>query len=217
MAENKKSFILYCDQKGLWDKLNNEQAGKLIKHILAYVNDENPKTDDFITELAFEPIKQHLKRDLKQWDETRQSRSDAGKAGAKARWQRMAKDGKRINDMAKMAVNVNVNDNVSVSKDIHTLGSGVKFLLIGKYLTDNKYCLRGVEGIQEYFDLQQTVNDFPKMMGKFLNYRNGTTFENMSHLQAAIRKFVENESPHEYRAVIEGTNKKGLDYNDLRK
>lgn len=61
MAKDKKSFILYCDQKGIWDKLDNEQAGKLIKHILAYVNDENQSSPDFITELAFEPIKQQLK------------------------------------------------------------------------------------------------------------------------------------------------------------
>jgi len=29
MAENKKSFILYCDQKGVWDKLDDAQAGRL--------------------------------------------------------------------------------------------------------------------------------------------------------------------------------------------
>ena len=40
MAKDKKSFILYCDQKGVWDKLDDAQAGKLIKHIIAYVNDE---------------------------------------------------------------------------------------------------------------------------------------------------------------------------------
>jgi uncharacterized phage protein (TIGR02220 family) len=120
MAENKKSFILYCDQKGLWDKLDDSQAGKLIKHIIAYVNDENPIAPDFITELAFEPIKQQLKRDLKQWAEKRETRSIAGKAGAEARWQKIADDGKRISDIAKMAVNVNanVNDNVNVTKKI---------------------------------------------------------------------------------------------------
>ena len=90
MAADKKSFLLYCDQKGVWDKLNDDQAGKLIKHIIAYVNDENPTAPDFITELAFEPIKQQLKRDLKEWEEKRHERSLAGKAGAKARWQPMA-------------------------------------------------------------------------------------------------------------------------------
>ena len=113
MASDKKSFILYCDQKGLWDKLDDAQAGKLIKHIIAYVNDENPAAPDFITELAFEPIKQQLKRDLQLWSETRQSRRTAGKAGAEARWHPMANDGKRMEPMAKMAVNDNVNVNVT--------------------------------------------------------------------------------------------------------
>jgi hypothetical protein len=121
MADGKKSFVLYCDQKGIWDKLDDSQAGKLIKHIIAYVNDENPVSPDFITELAFEPIKQQLKRDLKKWEQTTANRSIAGKAGAEARWQTMANDGKRIQTMAKMAVNVNdnvtVNDNVIIYKN----------------------------------------------------------------------------------------------------
>ena len=45
----------------------NEKAGILFKHILQYVNDMNPITDDFIIDLAFEPIKQSLKRDLKRY------------------------------------------------------------------------------------------------------------------------------------------------------
>ena len=64
MAENKKSFILYCDIIHTLEKLSDEDAGKLFKHILRYVNDLNPTTDHLITEIAFEPIKQQLKRDL---------------------------------------------------------------------------------------------------------------------------------------------------------
>ena len=40
MAENKKSFILYCDQRSVIDMLPDDIAGKLFKHIYAYVNDE---------------------------------------------------------------------------------------------------------------------------------------------------------------------------------
>lgn len=64
MAENKKSFILYCDIIHTIEKLSDDDAGKLFKHILRYVNDLNPTTDHLITEIAFEPIKQQLKRDL---------------------------------------------------------------------------------------------------------------------------------------------------------
>ena len=69
MAKDKTSFILYCDQQGLFNKLPDEIAGKLIKHIFAYVNDEDPITSDLLLEIAFEPIKLQLKRDLRKYDD----------------------------------------------------------------------------------------------------------------------------------------------------
>jgi len=121
MAKDKKSFILYADQKALFEKLPDDLAGKLIKHIFKYVNDENPVSEDLIIEIAFEPIKNHLKRDLKLFEEKLVKRSEAGKAGAEKRWQEMANDsnrinniandGKRIKPIAKIADNVNVNVN----------------------------------------------------------------------------------------------------------
>jgi hypothetical protein len=116
MAKDKKGFILYSDQKELFEQLPNEKAGELIKFIMAYVNDENPQTDDLIINLAFTPIKQQLKRDLIKFEEKKEIRSKAGKAGAEKRWQNVVNDSKRISDIAKIAVNVNVNDNV---KDIY--------------------------------------------------------------------------------------------------
>jgi hypothetical protein len=116
MAEEKKGFILYTDVLHTVEKLTDEQAGKLFKHILMYVSDLNPSCEDFITEIAFEPIKQSLKRDLVKWDEKIQKRSEAGKAGANKRWQTMANDSKRIKPMANIADSVNVNVNV---KDIY--------------------------------------------------------------------------------------------------
>jgi len=131
MAKDKKSFILYVDQKDLWNKLPDDIAGKLIKHIYSYVSDENPKSDDLIVEIAFEPIKQHLKRDLKLFEEKRIKRSEAGLAGATKRWKEMpndanewqtiANDSKRINGIAKIAVNVNVNDNDIYNIDYQAL------------------------------------------------------------------------------------------------
>ena len=109
MAKDKKGFILYADQKALFEQLPNDKAGELIKFIFAYVNDENPVTEDLIINLAFTPIKQQLKRDLIKFEETKGKRSEAGKAGANKRWQNIANDSKRISTIAKIAVNDNVN------------------------------------------------------------------------------------------------------------
>ena len=124
MAEDKKGFILYADQKELFSQLPDELAGKLIKHIMAYVNDESPVSDDILINIAFTPIKLQLKRDLVKFEETKGRRSIAGKIGAEKRWQTITNDSNRINDMAnnskskqtiaKIAVNDNVNVNVNV-------------------------------------------------------------------------------------------------------
>jgi hypothetical protein len=121
--EGKKSFVLYADQREIFEELSNEDAGKLIKHIFAYISDENPESDDKILRLAFLPIKTQLKRDLKLWDEKKQLRSEAGKKGGLAKSsnakQTLAKPSNATNDVANLAVNVNVNGNVNdINKEV---------------------------------------------------------------------------------------------------
>lgn len=86
MAEDKKGFILYADQKELFDQLPNEKAGELIKHIFSYVNDETPITKDLIINLAFTPIKQQLKRDLEKYTVVKDKKSISGREGNLKRW-----------------------------------------------------------------------------------------------------------------------------------
>jgi hypothetical protein len=68
MAENKKSFVAYCDWGAIFDELSDAEAGKLAKHLFDYVRDKNPKPDK-ITKLTFIQIQQTLKRDLKKYEE----------------------------------------------------------------------------------------------------------------------------------------------------
>lgn len=83
MAENKKSFLLYVDLIHTVSQLPDDKAGQLFKHILLYVNDENPITDDLITKISFEPIKQQLKRDLKKYENICDRNSNNGKLGGR--------------------------------------------------------------------------------------------------------------------------------------
>jgi hypothetical protein len=131
MAENKTSFVLYSDSKSIIDLLSNEQAGLLLKTLFAYVNDENPIVDDSI-KLVFEMIKLQLKRDLKKWERTKESRSLAGKASAEAR--RLLKENQQnttnptnvdfvqqtsTNPTVSVSVNDSVNVNVTTNKNNH--------------------------------------------------------------------------------------------------
>jgi len=159
MAENKKSFILYCDQKGVWDKLDDAQAGRLIKHIIAYVNDENPVAPDFITELAFEPIKAVLKRDLKKWENQQEQRSEAGKRSAEVRKrnaQLAQRDSTTVNDRSisstvNGSVSVSVNDNVSVSsKDDGMRPPSLEEVI--SYFDENGYTKESATKMFEYYE-----------------------------------------------------------------
>jgi hypothetical protein len=116
MAEDKKGFILYADQNALFNQLSNEKAGELIKFIFAYVNDENPISEDIIINLAFTPIKQQLKRDLVKFLEIKCKRSEAGKKGMAKRWQSITNDNKAYQAITNITVNDNVNDNVINTK-----------------------------------------------------------------------------------------------------
>tara|TARA_R110001592_G_scaffold102342_3_gene289042 strand:+ start:441 stop:1064 length:624 start_codon:yes stop_codon:yes gene_type:complete len=126
MAKGKKSFVLYTDQIGIFSKLTDEQAGLLIKHIYAYCNDEEPK-GDFVTELAFESIKQALKRDLRKFEDVKVKRSEAGKKSAEVRKKQKStkstsvKSVQQSSTKSTVSVNDSVNVNVSVNEKVNDI------------------------------------------------------------------------------------------------
>jgi len=124
MAENKKSFIAYSDWYGTFSSLPDDIAGRLIKHVFSYVNDENPVTDDFVVKALFEQIKSTLKRDLQKWEGQREQRK---LAGAKSAEQRANKSNDRSTESNDRSISLNeiqrnptvsVNVNGNVKKDI---------------------------------------------------------------------------------------------------
>jgi len=123
MAENKKSFVLYSDIIHTVKHLSDEQKGQLFMHILSYVNDENPVTDNVIINLAFEPIKQQLKRDLAKYEDKKKQWSEAGKRSAEARKAKkeltnLTNVNERSNRSTDLTVNDNVNVNVTVNDNV---------------------------------------------------------------------------------------------------
>jgi hypothetical protein len=111
MAENKKSFILYCDIIHTVNLLNDSDAGKLFKHILEYVNDKNPITDDMTIKIAFEPIKQQLKRDLIRYENLCERNAKNGKNGGRPKKPKKPNGINGKSEKPKKADNDNDNDN----------------------------------------------------------------------------------------------------------
>ena len=112
--ENKKSFILYADLIKVVEKLPDEIAGKLFKIVLRYVNDIEVCIDDILLEIAFEPIKNQLKRDLKKWENLKEKRSNAGKISAEKRKQ-ASTNSTHVKSVEQSLTNSTVNDTVNVT------------------------------------------------------------------------------------------------------
>lgn len=143
MAEGKKSFLLYCDYIDQFEEMTDEEAGKLIKHLLRYVNDLNPEPVDRMTGLLFNPIKKQLKRDLQRWEGTRSERSKAGhlggiKSGETRRKQKEANEANASKNQANEAVICNLLD-VTVKEDKEKYSFSDFWDLYGKK-TDKTKC-----------------------------------------------------------------------------
>ena len=121
MAENKKSFVLYADLIHTVRHLSKEDAGELFMHILSYVSDENPVTENAIVKISFEPVKQQLKRDLIKWEEIKVKRSDAGKISAEKKKQQSATKSTHVESVKQTSTKstVSVNDNVNVTVNVN--------------------------------------------------------------------------------------------------
>ena len=123
MAENKKSILVYADWIDKFEELEDDEAGRLIKHFFRYVNDLNPEYPDRTTKLMFIDIKNTLKRDLDKWEDKSPQRVEkarlAGLASAEAR--KLKKQLDSTNELkaelnpTKSTISVSVSDTVSES------------------------------------------------------------------------------------------------------
>lgn len=83
MNDDKRSFILYADLDHTISKLPDNVAGQLFKLILQQANDKEPEPDDLLLQIAFEPIRQQMKRDAEKWQRMREKQSENGRLGGR--------------------------------------------------------------------------------------------------------------------------------------
>ena len=122
--EDKKSFVMYLDNKDVFYELNDKQAGRLIKAIFKY-QETGEITDDKTLKPLFISLKTTFDRDNKKWEEIKRKRSEAGKKGMENRWgkdnkkyQNITNNNKKYQDITNItdSVSGSVNVNVSVSE-----------------------------------------------------------------------------------------------------
>lgn len=189
--KGKKSFILYCDQREIFDQLSNEQSGKLIKHIFKYVNDEDPKSDDPLINLAFTSIKSALKRDLAKWDKQHKQRVEAGKKSAEVRKRNATSVNERsVSSTVSVSDSVNVNENNIDARKLAFKES--LFPFVGQYKK---------ETVKDFFEYWSEHGENDKKM----RYEKEKSFSVTRRLSTwAKRDFNKTEHPEEEKGKGKG-------------
>jgi hypothetical protein len=190
MAKDKNSFLIYCDVIHTVEKLTNEQAGALFKHLLRYVNDQNPVAEDIVTEIAFEPIKQSLKRDLNKYESIR----ERNRENANKRWNATASD--RIPKVRKHTKNADsVSDSVSdinIYRSFAQLSiSKIEFEKLSEEYTEEQIDstlddIENYKGNDKYKSLYLTANKWLKR-----NYPKQPDKLPLEQLDPLVRKAIE--------------------------
>lgn len=196
MAENKKSFVLYCDLIKTIEHLTNEEKGILFQHLLEYVNDMDPVLEDRLLITAWKPIEVQLKRDLIKFEEVREKRSEAGKRSAEVRSAKNVKDTSTNSTSVKSVKhrstnptdNVNDNDNVLLSNNNNGNGGWEKVIglfpptkqngLIEAAVVWNSLEQKQKQSVMRHLNpyIKNTEERFMKQIGNYFNER---MWENM--------------------------------------
>ena len=117
---DKKSFVMYESWGAAIEKMNNEQAGELIKAIYAFQKNPDVVPEDPAIAFVFEIIKQKLEEDNKRYEKVCAARSEGGKKGgrpkanASDKKQMVSEESKKskcFSEKAKKADNDNEYDN----------------------------------------------------------------------------------------------------------
>jgi len=131
---DKKSFVLYCDQVGVFEALSDKECKELILAVFNFYKVPDPKLSPLVN-IAFLPIKNNLNRDLQEWRKTCEMRRQFGKRGGLAKasksYQKLPKASLRQFCLASVADTVTVTDteilnNKNLSKE--GLPDGLKVL-----------------------------------------------------------------------------------------
>lgn len=120
----KKSFILYIDNKEVFDILTDQQLGHLTRLLIKFAETKTLENniEDAAVNVAYLFMTNQMKRDIEKYDLVCQRRSEAGKKGMASRWnnkdnknnkakQPKTNDNKDKQTITKITDNDNVNDN----------------------------------------------------------------------------------------------------------
>lgn len=101
--ENKKSFIVYSDWERYFLALSDQQAGKLLKALFAFVSRDEEMELEPMAQMAFMFMSDQIRRDTRKWKEVCEKKRVLGARGGKAR-------GKNINASKEKQIEANASN-----------------------------------------------------------------------------------------------------------
>jgi hypothetical protein len=200
MADNKKSFVLYADLISVVKKLveadrknKTNYGGELFLIILEYVNDLNPVPIDFIIELAFEPIKLQLKRDLVKWSEFREKQSVNGARGGRPKKDLVNIENPKnpslnLESQKSLNVNVSVNDNVNANESVSVIANmhtpapilGIDYIKAYNDLPDEFKNMYNEEFYKSWLNINSFISQHCQYLRKWSDQLTIIQFKNIS-------------------------------------
>jgi hypothetical protein len=118
MATGKERILFKRSWVHVFNKLEDHEAGQLIKHLLSYCDDQSPTAPNRLIEMVFEPMKQELKQDLRRWNEIVQQNKDkaAKRWGKNIQQDATASNGKQ-QQVSDADIDIELNNDMDMDMD----------------------------------------------------------------------------------------------------
>jgi hypothetical protein len=153
MPEEKKRFLLDNNLIHTISHLSNDKAGELFKHILAFVNNQNPTSEDLVINLAFEPIKRAIIKDI----HTRAKRSNGGYASVESKKStkvnKSQQSSTKVNKVQQSSTKLNEVQKKTDYQEIINIFNSTCIDLPKASLTDDR--IKMIDKILQSFNLEQ--------------------------------------------------------------
>tara|TARA_R110001606_G_scaffold117801_2_gene247757 strand:- start:5452 stop:6390 length:939 start_codon:yes stop_codon:yes gene_type:complete len=189
MAEEKKSFLIYTNLLETLEYQSNEVAGELFKHMLLYVNDRNPVSDNPLINALFIPIKQKMKFDLDKWEGKKEGYSKAGKMSS------LSKSHKDLHSKVK-ADEMKLEEALKIAETRKEVKTTVEPILKPSKVVKPKLdTTKREEQFLKFWDIYDRKDDKKKCLEKFLKL----TDKQVEKIASTIIRYVEVNNVREFR------------------
>ena len=204
----KDTMILYGSYLKKFEKLSDEQFGRLIRLGLNYsLTDELPEIDDLFISLAFDVIKVEIDTNTQKYEETCEKRRLAGKKGGLAKASNAKQNVANLAKLSKSSINDNDNENDNDNKKI-TLSSErvTEKASTASTASEAIFLAPTLKEIQEYGSKRNAAVD-PEV---FFDYYQARQWEGIKDWKAQFRVWEKREKPKESKQPQEGVIQKSL-------